>query len=343
MTKKLLVLLALLATLLTIPAAASATTPPTLHYGSTGKRVKNLQWLLSAHDPSHFRSLRTYYGPISGRYRTNTARAVYAMKFRLGYPRAALNKNAGVKLFRILLGKERRPLAWIATASRRQAGLRKHPHRLTSCQQKIVNVATSQLGVHEYNHSNWGGRVTDYLAATGIHYPAPWCVAFAQWVLKTSGYGTIANHSASTGYIRYWAWQRHWLTATPARGDLVLFGDHHTGVVVGYGRYTFTSIEGNYADGVYRVTHRYGEVGMGFVRLTHCPSVGPIATPHRTTDKLAGFAWWQIALSILVSLLLAAFGHWHLRRWLERRALKAIQADLDRQAAEENQPKGPQV
>src|SRR5437868_2899296 len=122
---KRLLLLAALAALVFAASAAAATPYRTLVQGDRGKRVCALQWLLSGHDPSAYRSIKTYRGKIDCSFGHKTAAAVWNMKWRLGYPAPLLHNGsryeAGWKLNQILLGKRKRPISWIARASRRQA------------------------------------------------------------------------------------------------------------------------------------------------------------------------------------------------------------------------------
>ena len=56
-------------------------------------------------------------------------------------------------------------------------------------------------------------------------------------------------------------------TATPAPGDLILFGDRHVGIVESVNADgSLTTVEGNYANAVSRV-HRSPAEATGYVRL----------------------------------------------------------------------------
>lgn len=52
---------------------------------------------------------------------------------------------------------------------------------------EILSVASKELGVHEET-PNWGKRVREYLAATGLKSPNPWCFAGDVEILTESGF-----------------------------------------------------------------------------------------------------------------------------------------------------------
>lgn len=69
----------------------------------SGRRARDMQWLLSGHN----RFLkRTYYGEIDGVYGPVSGRAAKDMKWYLGYPSAACTTDAGDELRSYLLPKE---------------------------------------------------------------------------------------------------------------------------------------------------------------------------------------------------------------------------------------------
>lgn len=256
---------------------------PVLHTGSHGQRVKNLQWLLAGHNPTHYSTIHPLKGrKPNGVYGKRTAEAVASAKWRLGYPALYVNRVAGPLLFRILLGKTKRPIRWIQIAAKRQAFLEHEEAaaKVSACQRQVVHTAESQLGVHEIpDGSNWGPQVADYQAVTGA-YHAPWCASFAQWVLVHSGYGPFANRSAGVFYIRDWAYQRGLLRATPRPGVLVLFlnSTGHMGVVESVVQGGFYSIEGNTSNMVGRRYHPFTSSTV-FVYLPHCSDATRIVNP----------------------------------------------------------------
>lgn len=258
-------------------SAASVTNPATarrqvLHIGSRGKPVKNLQWLLKGHRPSHYRRFKPYKGRINGKFRKSTGKAVRRMKYRIGYPKKLLNMQAGPYFVDILLGKHKRPVSYLAREVRRTRYIHLHPPKLSVCQQRIVRIANSQVGIREVPMgSNSGYFVHIYQSATGA-YNAPWCASFAQWVLKKAGKGPIANRSASVFYIQWWARSRGLLRGVPKVGTLALFLESagHMGIVTAVGKTGFTTVDGNWSDQVSRVFHPYYRSNVVFVYLPQC-------------------------------------------------------------------------
>jgi hypothetical protein len=250
MRRLLLLLFALLA-LEMLPASASAAPP--LHGGDRGQRVKNLQWLLSGHKPSvYWRTVRTYDGAVDGIFGPQTAAAVRGAKWRLGYPKHAVNARAGRQLFEFLLGKRARPLGWIGVASKRvHAGIGKP----LSCAARAVAIARSQLGVHEVpDGSNDGPRVRMYQRVTGA-FLAPWCASFVQWVYVRAGIGMLrAQFPAHVFTIVRWAHEHAMVHALPRKGAAVAFlrSLGHIGIVERVTKTGFYTIEGNTSNGVYR-------------------------------------------------------------------------------------------
>lgn len=294
--RKLIVLVAALLAALSFAAAAAATTSPpptpkpipkTLHLGMWGKRVCALGWLLSGHDPSHYRSIKTYHGPIGHRsckFTKQVKVATWNMKYRLGYPVKALRHGrgylAGVELFNILQGREARPLVWIALAAKRQAAIRHAIYVRSRCENRIVAIASSQIGVHEWpDGSNRGPGISyssartspSYQSVTGA-YGAAWCASFAQWVLYKVGKGPIADRTAGVFYMRDWLYRRGLLHSTPKPGELVLFlwSQGHMGIVTKVTQDGFYTVEGNTSNGVYQRFYRFTRVAIAFGSVPGC-------------------------------------------------------------------------
>lgn len=250
------------------------TIPKALHVGSRGQRVRNLQWLLSGHAPSAFRSVKTYRGRIDGVYGRRTALAVWNMKYRLGYPIGNVNKVAGFQLVQLLMHRQTRPIQWIAVAAKRQARVA-HPvykSQVSACQRRVVAAAESQVGVRETPWgSNSGLSVSRFQAVTGA-YRAPWCVSFAQWSLHQAGAGPIADHTAGVFYMREWAYRRGLLRSKPEPGTIVLFlwSSGHAGVVVHVTQTGYDTVEGNYSNSVARVHHSFTRSAIAFVYVPGC-------------------------------------------------------------------------
>lgn len=283
--KALTVVGAILALLIALAVAAPTARGArvTLHVGSHGVRVKNLQWLLTGNPPSRYPTVHPLLGrKPNGSYGKRTATAVAAAKWRIGYPAASVNKTAGPLLFRILLGQQKRPLAWIGTAAKRQATLLQdlHEAKVSACQRRVVEVARSQLGVREVPFgSNWGPQIVNYQAVTGA-YHAAWCASFAQWTLLHAGYGTFGDRSAGVFYIRGWAYQRGLLRAIARPGVLVLFleSQGHMGIVERVVQGGFYSIEGNRGNEVARAYHPFSRSTV-FVYLPHCSEAPVLRNP----------------------------------------------------------------
>jgi hypothetical protein len=237
----------------------------TLEIGDRGQRVKDLQWLLKGNAPSVYK-IKAYKGRVNGVFGKSTWRAVRSMKWRLGYPSGWIDGRAGPQFIRILLGKEARPLKWIGRASARAKQLASGVGN-TSCARSAVRVANSQVGVTESPWgSNSGYRVRQYQSATGA-YGLAWCASFAQWVLKHSGYGTIAGRSAAVYPIVSWAHRRAWVHARAKVGAVVAFltWQGHMGIVTAVSRSGFTTVEGNSSNGVRRRWYPHGYRGAVFI------------------------------------------------------------------------------
>ena len=57
-----------------------------------------------------------------------------------------------------------------------------------SGEKDLAGVLEAEEGVVEVPpYSNWGKRVGEYLASTGITYPQPWCAAFVHWGMAQIG------------------------------------------------------------------------------------------------------------------------------------------------------------
>lgn len=89
--------------------------------------------------------------------------------------------------------------------------------------EKALRVAIGELGVKENPPgSNWGRMVAQYLAASGIHAPAPWCMAFQCWCYQKAG-RPLPYPTASVGNFLTWAAQHGDVVHRPLRGDLVCY------------------------------------------------------------------------------------------------------------------------
>jgi CHAP domain-containing protein len=140
--------------------------------------------------------------------------------------------------------------------------------------QRALEAAEGQLGVSEQPPgSNDGPGLAQYRdAVAGASPGEPWCAYFASWAAAQAGAPIGANGQGlgSVAEITDWAGSTGRLlpsTATPQPGDLMLFGDRHVGLVESVNpNGTLTTVEGNYANAVSRVTRSPGEA-TGYVRL----------------------------------------------------------------------------
>jgi hypothetical protein len=273
----------------TLAASASAATSQIhapanvmMHVGSSGQRVKDLQWLLGNHDPNVFRTSKlkaTFRAKPNGLFGANTAKAVIAYKWQLGYPKRMLRRAVvGPYFFELLTGKAHRPIAWVARASKRLSAPAVNPFGPSAMALKIRQTELMQLGVTEIPlGSNNGFAVNQYQRVTGALGLA-WCVSFQQWAFKISGYGTFAYDTAAVYTAVDYAQARGLLRARPKVGALVAFVDYdryghripgtgHMGYVVKVTVSGFVSIEGNEANGVHELYHANSERPHVFIYL----------------------------------------------------------------------------
>lgn len=264
----------------------------TLHRGSRGPDVKGLQWMLGGHRPSVYTKIATYKNEPNGLYGQRTARAVYAMKFRLGWPRKyqcvtyravnapkvivrrrnvnMVNGVAGTMFQAILRGDRARPACWIAVAAARVA--EPLPGELRPCQIEMRNTAISQIGVQEHPYgSNRGLTVGNYQSITGA-YGAAWCVSFAQWVTVKVLHRTLADRTAGVFYAVGWAQRNGVARARPQVGVWVAFmeGQGHMGIVVKVLGSGIVTVEGNASNQVLERYHPFGSRRMIFIYPKDC-------------------------------------------------------------------------
>ncbi len=139
----------------------------------------------------------------------------------------------------------------------------------------MVQIAEGEVGQAEQPPgSNDSTRISMYRSATqGAQAGQPWCAYFASWVAKQAGV-PLGAQGQGFGYVGdIWNWAQQTGRAipngagvTPTPGDLIVFGDHHVGIVdkvLPNG--SIQTIEGNYSDKVSRVVRGAGEA-TGYVR-----------------------------------------------------------------------------
>jgi hypothetical protein len=140
----------------------------------------------------------------------------------------------------------------------------------------MVQIAESQIGQSEQPPgSNDGPAISTYRTATaGAAAGEPWCAYFTSWVAKQAG-EPIGSSGQGLGYVGdIWSWAQQTGRAipngpgvTPTPGDLIVFGDHHVGIVdkvLPNG--DIQTIEGNYSNKVSQVVRSPGEA-TGYVRM----------------------------------------------------------------------------
>ncbi len=140
----------------------------------------------------------------------------------------------------------------------------------------MVQIAQAEVGQAEQPPgSNDSARIAQYRSAVqGASAGEPWCAYFASWVAQQAGI-PLGNQGQGFGYVGdIWNWAQQTGRAipngpgvVPHPGDLILFGDHHVGIVEKVlPNGGVQTIEGNYSDQVSRVVRGAGEA-TGYVRL----------------------------------------------------------------------------
>jgi hypothetical protein len=102
--------------------------------------------------------------------------------------------------------------------SNRRRAQPRPPLRKALIRERALRIAIGQIGVVEKGGNNWGPQVALYLRATGITFPAAWCMAFVHWCYGQAG--KTLGGGASVGNFLTWARQNGIIVARPLRGDL---------------------------------------------------------------------------------------------------------------------------
>jgi hypothetical protein len=147
---------------------------------------------------------------------------------------------------------------------------------------RLLDVAESQVGVHEIAGANTGPEVDRYLASAGAAPGNPWCASFVRWALERSGHqlggGGWAAVSTWVSAAQQHAHGLALVSAQDARpGDLVAYdwgggsdfaGDGHIGILASdVDGGAFSAVEGNAGDAVSRMQRHLGEANMVFIRV----------------------------------------------------------------------------
>jgi hypothetical protein len=140
----------------------------------------------------------------------------------------------------------------------------------------MVRIAEGEVGQAEQPPgSNDSARIAMYRSATqGAQAGEPWCAYFVSWVARQAGI-PLGSQGQGFGYVGdIWNWAQQTGRAipngrgvVPSPGDLIVFGDHHVGLVekvLPDG--SIQTIEGNYSDKVSRVVRGASEA-TGYVRM----------------------------------------------------------------------------
>jgi len=117
------------------------------------------------------------------------------------------------------------------------------------CAQFAIADARARI-VEQPLGSNFGGKVTQYLAAAGLRRPAFWCAAAVTYWWKSAGLATPPSGAASCAYWADWAKRTGRFSRTPVIGAAVLYRTRgkeygHIGVVVAINNGRIVTIEGN--------------------------------------------------------------------------------------------------
>lgn len=274
-----LLLLGLCTGALVAPLQAATKKPATvvrhdklpLHLGSYGPRVVELQKLLDGEKKSVFKEIRpTLKTQPNGLFGQATEEALFALKYRLGYPDRFNHKGravAGTDFFSLMYGHSKRTLEMVGWA---QIRIQAVEAGSTVLAQQIKRIETSQLGANENLGPNCGTRIDAYFRYFGIGCGLPWCAIFAQWSFARAGYKPpFANRSFGVIYIAQWARDHGYLNAKARVGSLVAFLDDggHIGYVVKVLASGYVTDEGNSSNRVQQVYHPWSNRLRVFIDL----------------------------------------------------------------------------
>lgn len=122
-------------------------------------------------------------------------------------------------------------------------------------QEKIVEIALSQVGVRETDGNNQGPEIKRYQLATWLQPgPWPWCAAFTAWVLREASIAAGRDDVKLCRDASAYGWEKHgakrgWILLpeqSPALpGDFVTFDFSHIGIVISDNGPTIATVEGN--------------------------------------------------------------------------------------------------
>ena len=119
--------------------------------------------------------------------------------------------------------------------------------------ESIIEIANSQVGVHEIPHgSNAGPEVEIYLKSVGLGKGNAWCMAFVYWVTNEASKkcGALNQLLKTAGVMNQWNSRPKVRVTIPQAGDIFIMdfgkGLGHTGIVTEVlANGTINTIEGN--------------------------------------------------------------------------------------------------
>ena len=146
-----------------------------------------------------------------------------------------------------------------------------HDSNTLTTNQKIVKIATAEIGVRELTGRNDGPRVAQYLAYTGNYKGEAWCASFVSWVFGQAGYPSPRSAWSPALFPK----ARLTQNVTTATVFGIYFANKrriaHVGLIAAKRGDWLTTIEGNTniasareGDGVYR-------------KLRHCRTIAAFA------------------------------------------------------------------
>lgn len=122
-------------------------------------------------------------------------------------------------------------------------------------QQKALEIAKTQLGVHEVGKDNHGPEVEKYLKSVGLGPGYSWCMAFVYWCYNEASKAlAVANPMKKTGGVMMQWHERSskYGHVHPQPGDIFIMdygkGLGHTGIVEKCDADKIYTIEGNTND-----------------------------------------------------------------------------------------------
>lgn len=136
--------------------------------------------------------------------------------------------------------------------------------------QKVIDVATAEVGYHEGQSDGHWNNIEKYAAQVpGLEWAngQPWCAVFVSWVALKAGAPNIFPRTASCDVGAQWFKDRGLWSESPTVGAQVFYGTasdlNHTGVVIDFDATVIVTVEGNTntsgsreGDGVYRKVRR---------------------------------------------------------------------------------------